>query len=95
MTTTLTSTGVAVDAGSIQINGSSQIYTPNYGWLHDCFFHTLSNCAVNAAGAGNCVTNCTYYGDSVNLTYGSALFDDGGQLRLNMQRNYQNCNCNC
>ena len=57
MTTTLTSTGVAVDGGSLQINGSSQIYTPNYGWLHDYFTRTVN--------AGNGLTGG---GSGANLT---------------------------
>ena len=57
MTTTLTSTGLAVDGGSLQINGSSQIYTPNYGWLHDYFTRTVN--------AGNGLTGG---GSGANLT---------------------------
>ncbi len=89
MTTTLTSTGFAVDGGSLQINGSSQIYTPNYGWLHDRFPHknqTMSSMGVNTAhfhqggeipGIANLVTRA-----------------DGSQFWW-YQVNSSNCNCNC
>lgn len=66
-------------------NNSSQLYTPNYGWLHDYFMRAVSNCAT-ASGAGSGGT-----GISTTLQ----LYDDGATVRLNGAVTLSACNCVC
>ncbi len=89
MTTTLTSTGLAVDGGSLQINGSSQIYTLNYGWLHDYFTRTVN--------AGNGLTGG---GSGANLTishpgYTAMNLTPNQSTQVDALGHVTNCNCVC
>lgn len=57
------------------MNNSGQMWTANYGWLHDYFFSTIANCFI-----GNCpgnTGNCSPVGNnatSVVSNCGSASF---------------------
>lgn len=82
------------------MNNSGQMWTANYGWLHDYFFSTIANCFI-----GNCpgnTGNCSPVGNnatSVVSNCGSASFvrdelvDNGSQISV--RRTQYNCNCNC
>lgn len=70
-------------------NNSGQIWTPNYGWLHDYFFRQVANCA-----APNQAINC--YGGGNILSYQTdELVDEGGQVRIRRVNTLTNCNCAC
>ncbi len=73
---------------------AGQIYTPNYGWLHDYFFSSVANCANSGGGSGNTGINC---GGSGNVLSNCAqqLVDEGGQIRLRSVNHWINCNCDC
>ena len=84
------------------MNNSGQMWTANYGWLHDYFFSTIANCFI-----GNCpgnTGNCSPVGNnatSVVSNCGSAsfvrdeLFDNGSQISVRRTQYNFNCNCNC
>ena len=84
------------------MNNSGQMWTANYGWLHDYFFSTIANCfSGNCPGnAGNCspVSNTA---TSVVSNCGSASFvrdelvDNGSQIAIRRTQYNFNCNCNC
>ncbi len=83
-------------------NNSGQMWTANYGWLHDYFFSTIANCFI-----GNCpgnTGNCSPVGNnatSVVSNCGSASFvrdelvDNGSQISVRRTQYNFNCNCNC
>ncbi len=84
------------------MNNSGQMWTANYGWLHDYFFSTIANCFIgNCPGnTGNCspvANNAT----SVVSNCGSASFvrdelvDNGSQISVRRTQYNFNCNCNC
>ena len=83
------------------MNNSGSMWTANYGWLHDYFFSTVTNCAptlVNCNGnTGNCIPeipiNC--YGSGNIATVRTELIDNGSQLQLRSVRYNFNCNCDC
>ncbi|NBO56344.1 MAG: hypothetical protein EBU84_17515 [Actinobacteria bacterium] len=83
------------------MNNSGQMWTANYGWLHDYFFSSVANCAptlVNCNGnAGNCIPevpiNC--YGGGNMQQIRAELLDNGSQVQLRSVRYNFNCNCNC
>jgi hypothetical protein len=79
------------------MNNGGQMWTANYGWLHDYFFKTVTNCAGNSAGGYtyNCIENCTYFGDNASFFISQDLVDEGGNIRIRSVRHYCNCNCNC
>jgi hypothetical protein len=88
------------------MNNGGQMWTANYGWLHDCFFSNVSNCVrVNNnpssgwQGAPNCqiTDNCYNCGDQAPYNYYNliTLFDNGGNLRLGAYGTRYNCNCDC
>lgn len=76
---------------TFQFHGTGQIYTANYGWLHDYFFNNVANCG--GWGTGPAV-NC--YGEG-NITsgYKHELIDKGGQIQIRSVKYLTNCNCNC
>jgi hypothetical protein len=84
------------------MNNSGQMWTANYGWLHDYFFSTIANCFIgNCPGnTGNCspVSNNAI---AVVSNCGSAAFirdelvDNGSQISVRRAQYNFNCNCNC
>lgn len=79
---------------TFQFHGTGQIYTANYGWLHDYFFNNVANCG--GEGTGSPAVNC-YGSGSVVTGYRHELINNGGQLQIrtvNYLSKY-NCNCNC
>jgi hypothetical protein len=84
------------------MNNSGQMWTANYGWLHDYFFSTIANCFI-----GNCpgnTGNCSPVGNnatSVVSNCGNASFvrdelvDNGSQIAVRRTQYNFNCNCNC
>ena len=84
------------------MNNSGQMWTANYGWLHDYFFSTIANCFIgNCQGnTGNCspVSNNAI---AVVSNCGSAAFirdelvDNGSQISVRRAQYNFNCNCNC
>ncbi len=85
-------------------NNSGQVWAANYGWLHDYFVNSVSNCVREGFGAGNTgncspgesnVINC--YGGGNMMGYQRELVDNGGQVAIRTVRHYYNCNCdrNC
>ena len=91
MTTTLTSTGVAVDGGSLQINGSSQIYTPNYGWLHDYFTRTV-NAGNGLTGGGSGANLTISHPEYTAMTLGRTTHNG---VTVDARGHVTNCNCAC
>lgn len=82
-------------------NNTGSVWTANYGWLHDFFFHTVANCASNP-GTGDNAVNCYYTGSNCfsSSTTGRIheILDNGSQIQLrsvNYITLYANCNCNC
>lgn len=86
---------------SLYNNHAGQVWTGNYGWLHDFFFSTTANCAphqFNCNGnTGNCLPeapiNC--YGGGNLSTVRTEILDNGSQIALRSVRYNFNCNCNC
>lgn len=85
-------------------NNSGQVWTANYGWLHDYFFSSVSNCATqgngNCGNTGNCYNgpgNCTtVVANCGNLSATVPVLEDGGStINLRSYRYNFNCNCNC
>lgn len=84
-------------------NNSGQVWTANYGWLHDYFFSAVNNCAlpVNCNGStGNCYGgpgNCNSHIQNCGaLRREVPVLEDGGSsINLRMYRYEYNCNCNC
>jgi hypothetical protein len=80
-------------------NNSGQIWTPNYGWLHDYFFRVVGNCGATSTFTGqnvaNCLENCTNFGDNAGIVITTQLVDEGATIRLRGVRHYVNCNCAC
>lgn len=70
-------------------NNSGQVWTSNYGWLHDYFFRSVGNCAGGYGMGNEVVSNCG------NIVLGTRieLVDDGGNLRLRTAQWNTNCNC--
>ena len=88
------------------MNNSGQMWTANYGWLHDYFFNAVSNCFRNYnpssgwQGAPNCVANTADYyncGDQAPNTsyYMLRLADGGSTISFGSQTTRYNCNCDC
>ena len=94
--------GWSAGASRIAVNMSGQIYGAAYGWLHDYFFSTISNCArANNVGtsAGNCnnAANClSTVSNCGNVSQFVTVLEDGGSnVRINGYQYNFNCNCNC
>jgi hypothetical protein len=83
------------------MNNGGSMWTASYGWLHEYFFSSVSNCApvmLNCNGnSGNCIPelpiNC--YGSGNLATIRTELLDYGSQIHLRSVRYNFNCNCNC
>jgi hypothetical protein len=69
------------DGWDMYANNSGQIWTSNYGWLHDRFAAKAAEDRMNAVSTLNC------YG---NLNNQDALSKSGATLVVQ-----RNCNCNC
>jgi hypothetical protein len=67
------------------MNNGGNMWTANYGWLHDYFFNQVANCG-GVSGAG-------YQG--TGITGGYTLYDDGYRVRLNGTVTLTACNCAC
>jgi hypothetical protein len=73
-------------------NNGGNVWSKNYGWLHDYFMRTVSNCltgggissAVNCYGGGNIITGATF-----------ELLDNGASLGYRTIQSLTNCNCAC
>src|SRR5574343_1554013 len=84
------------------MNNSGQMWTANYGWLHDYFVSTIANwCSGNCPGnAGNC-SPVSNNATAVVSNCGSASFvrdelvDNGSQIAIRRTQYNFNCNCNC
>lgn len=73
-------------------NNSGQVWTSNYGWLHDYFFNNVANCG--GQGTGSPAINC--YGSGAGITgYRHELIDNDGQIQIRTVNYLGNCNCNC
>lgn len=80
------------------VSNGGQMWTANYGWLHNHFFSTISNCATGGGGSQNipnCVENCTYFGDNAGSVITQQIVDEGSNIRLRSVRHFVNCNCAC
>jgi hypothetical protein len=88
------------------MNNSGQMWTANYGWLHDYFFSAVSNCfrsnnpSGGWQGAPNCMVNTADYyncGDQAPGTYYYMLrlVDGGSTVSFGSQSTRYNCNCAC
>ena len=81
-------------------NNAGQVWTANYGWLHDKF--ALRTTVLGAQGAARDTgirTNCGNVNCNHVQTLGTEVFDSGDgrhQLRTYYQISYSvNCDCNC
>lgn len=71
-------------------NSSQQVWTAAYGWLHDYFFSTISNCAAGYGMSNVVVSNCgNIAGERIELV------DQGSNMRIQTSRWNYNCNCTC
>lgn len=77
---------------TFQFHGTGQIYTANYGWLHDYFFNNVANCG--GQGTGSPAVNC-YGAGTITAGYRHELIDNGGQIQIRTVNYLANCNCNC
>lgn len=78
-------------------NNNGQVWTPNYGWLHDYFFRDVANCGSgwgSGTNTGDISINCYGGGNVVGGTR-VELLDEGGQIRLRSVNYLRNCNCDC
>jgi hypothetical protein len=77
-------------------NNSGQIWTANYGWMHDYFSRLMTRTMTNggpvgrnAGSTGNCgnipSSYTTYFGED----------NSGGFDQYYIVNNCSNCNCNC
>jgi hypothetical protein len=66
-------------------NNGGQIWSRNYGWLHDFFFSQVANCG-GVSGSGYAGTG---------IAGGYTLYDDGYRVRLNGTVTMTACNCAC
>jgi hypothetical protein len=76
----------SADGWDFYANNAGQLWTSNYGWLHNNFFNTVLNCSaapVNCYGTGNITQPM------------SELIDNGGQLQIRRVNFLINCNCAC
>lgn len=78
---------------TFQFHGTGQIYTANYGWLHDYFFNNVANCG--GQGTGSPAVNCYGPAGGALTGYRHELIDNGGQLQIRTVNYLSNCNCNC
>lgn len=77
---------------SMYNDDAGHLWTGIYGWLHDYFFHNVSNCASSLSNRHN--INCYGSGDSIyGMDY--ELQDYGGRLHFRGVNLLRNCNCNC
>jgi len=76
------------------MNNGGQMWTANYGWLHDYFFRVVANCANSVGNTGRYNINC-YNCGNISLGTDMELIDEGGQIRLRGVVVTTNCNCNC
>lgn len=73
-------------------NNVGQVWTANYGWLHDKFFNAIANCANthrSTSGSGKYLSSSEV-----------RIYQNGGQLQLGHHRVMAsnctaNCNCDC
>ena len=70
-------------------NNSGQVWTSNYGWLHNYFFSGIANC-----GGPKNVINC-YGSGNVNTGVTDELLDQGSYVQIRSVNNFTNCNCAC
>lgn len=91
------------------MNNGGSMWTANYGWLHDYFFSSISNCS--AKQYNNVATNCNGntgncspigFGGEVtvsncgNITTLMTVLEDGGStVNIRTYRYNFNCACNC
>ncbi len=87
-------------------NNAGQVWSANYGWLHDYFFSAVSNCARQHSassafqGAPNCNTtdncyNCGDFAAGASYPLMTTLFDSGATIRIGNYASRYNCNCDC
>ncbi len=89
-------------------NNAGQVWSANYGWLHDYFFSSVTNCArlgdpsSGWQGASNCTLtdncfNCGEFAPAGNNSWYRmvTLFDSGSTARIGMHGTRYNCNCDC
>lgn len=89
------------------VNESGQVWSANYGWLHDYFFSGVSNCATlgyvpppASGNTGNCYNapgNCnTVVANCGNVVVNAVVLEDNGATVSSRLYRYNfNCNCNC
>lgn len=83
-------------------NNSGQIWSSNYGWLHDFFFNNIANCAncggMQGWGPGNCPNFSSNYLSAINCFVSGGQLNDGGATisRSDYYDSFKfNCNCAC
>jgi hypothetical protein len=82
------------------VNNSGQIWTPNYGWLHDRFAHRTPVAGQGPQGDHGVRNNCGNINCNTVINCGYEIYDTGnGQQRLRYYiEGYNvswNCNCAC
>jgi hypothetical protein len=77
-------------------NNSGQIWTPNYGWLHDYFSRAMTRTMTNGGPAGR---NAGSSGNCGNIPGSYTTYfaenNSGGFDMYYITNNCSNCNCNC
>lgn len=77
-------------------NNSGQIWAANYGWLHDYFFSSVSNCS-NCGGhfGGAAFSNCSPVSSGNCYVSGTFLNDNGSSISPGSYFTAHRVNCNC
>jgi hypothetical protein len=84
-------------------DNSGNFQTAAYGWLHNYFFSTVSNCSKMTENCGSRTGNCdnsanclTVVANCGNVSQLVTVLEDGGSnVRVNGYKYNFNCNCNC
>jgi len=87
---------------TVLFSPAGQVWTSNYGWLHDFFFWNIANCAncggMTGWGPGNCPNFNFNYINAVNCFVVGGQLNDGGATisRSDYFDSFKfNCNCAC
>lgn len=84
---------------SVYDNNSGQIWSSNYGWLHDFFFYYVSNCASGGTWPGGSRVASSPVGYANCFVSGVSLNDNGSYMSPSVSLagfgTACNCACNC
>jgi hypothetical protein len=76
-------------------NNSGQVWTKNYGWLHDYFFSSVSNCSNCGAMPGQSLSGGSRAANTNCFVSGTYLNDNGSSVGVGNYFTAFGINCNC